>query len=158
MCFQKDGKTAQAARFIKSRIMTNLIDYVLSIDKFEQRCVFLKDMLQSPQLKYHAQTIGIDQSLSKNTNCEHKCLENIKNVYKQAGKCEDQQQFKDILKTDIVSTPEGFNNYSLISPMKSTPVEKPRALFRCEKKLIPVDLELLKISARQLNMELYHRH
>ena len=30
MCFQKDGKTAQAARCIKSRIMTKLIDSVLS--------------------------------------------------------------------------------------------------------------------------------
>ena len=26
MCFQKDGKTAQAARYIKSRIMNEVID------------------------------------------------------------------------------------------------------------------------------------
>ena len=60
MCFQKDGKTAQAARCIKSRIMTKVIDYVLSIDKFEQQCVVLKGMLQSPRLKDHVKTIGID--------------------------------------------------------------------------------------------------
>ena len=35
MCFQNDGKTSQAARCIKSRIMTNVIDSVLSIDIFE---------------------------------------------------------------------------------------------------------------------------
>ena len=34
ICFQKDGKTTQAVRCIKSRIMTKVIDYVLSIDKF----------------------------------------------------------------------------------------------------------------------------
>ena len=66
MCFQNDGKTDQAARCIKSRIMTKLIDSVLSIDTFEQQCVVLKGMLQSPCIKYHVQNIGIDQYLSKN--------------------------------------------------------------------------------------------
>ena len=62
--------------------MTKVIDYVLSIDTFEQQCVVLKGMLQSPRLKYHVQTIGIDQSLSNNAIYEHKCLENIKNYTK----------------------------------------------------------------------------
>ena len=66
MCFQKDGKTAQAARCIKSRIMNKVIEYVLSIDTFEQQCVVIKGMLQSLRLKYHVNTIGIDQSLSNN--------------------------------------------------------------------------------------------
>ena len=48
MCFQKDGKTAQDARCIKSSIMTKVIDYVLSIDTFEQKCVVLKNVFQSP--------------------------------------------------------------------------------------------------------------
>ena len=61
MCFLKEGKSDQAARCIKSRIMTKVIDYVLSIDTFEQQCVVLKGMLQSPRLKDHVQTIGIDQ-------------------------------------------------------------------------------------------------
>ena len=30
MCFQKDGRTAQATRCIKSRIMNKFIDYVIS--------------------------------------------------------------------------------------------------------------------------------
>ena len=47
MCSQKDGKTTQATRCIKSRIMTKVIDSVLLIDTFEQQCVVLKLMLQS---------------------------------------------------------------------------------------------------------------
>ena len=97
MCFQKDGKNSQAARCIKSRILNKLIDSVISIDTFEQKCVVFKGMLQSLLLKYHVQTIGIDQSLSKTSIYEHKCLENIKKVYKQAGKFDYQQQFKSIL-------------------------------------------------------------
>ena len=81
-------------------------------------------MLQSSRLKYHIQTIGIHPSLSKNDIYKHKCLENIKKVYKQAGKCDDQQQFKDVLEAAMVSTPEGFTNNSPISPMEPTPVNK----------------------------------
>ena len=78
MCFMKERKSDQAARCIKSRIMTKVIDSVLSIDTFEQQCVVLKVMLQSTRLKDHVQTIGIDQYLSNNAIYEHKCLEIIK--------------------------------------------------------------------------------
>ena len=91
MCFQRDGKTAQATRCDKSRIMTKVIDSVLSVDSFEQQCVVLKGMFQSPWLKDHIQTIGIDLSLSNNAIYEHKFLENIKKLYKQAGKCDEQK-------------------------------------------------------------------
>ena len=97
-----------------------MIDSVLSIDTFEQQCVVLKYMFQSPLLKYHVQTIGIHLSLSNNSIYEHKCLENIKKLYKQAGKCDDQQKFKDIIEAAKFSTPEGFTNNSPISPMKPT--------------------------------------
>ena len=89
MCFQKCGKTNQVVRCIKSRIMTELIDYILSIDTFEQQWVVIKCMLQSPRLKDHVQTIGIDQSLIKNAIYEQKIIENTKKLYKQAGKCDD---------------------------------------------------------------------
>ena len=89
MCFQKDGKTDQVARCIQSRIMTKVIDSVLSIGTFEQQCVVLKCMLQSPRLKDHVQTIGIDQSLIKNAIYEQEIIENTKKLYKQAGKCDD---------------------------------------------------------------------
>ena len=70
-CFQNDGKTAHVAKCIKSRIMTKVVDYVLSIDTFEQQCVVLRGMLQSPRLKYHMKNIGIDLSLSNNALYEH---------------------------------------------------------------------------------------
>ena len=61
-CFQNDGKTAQVAKYVRSRIMTRVIDYILPIDTFEQQFVVLKVMLKSPRLKYHMKTIGIHQS------------------------------------------------------------------------------------------------
>ena len=48
-------------------------------------------------------------------------------IYKQAGKCDKQQQLKDIIEAAMVSTPEGFTYNIPIYPMKSTPVKKPRA-------------------------------
>ena len=48
MCWLKKGKSDQAARCIQSRIMNKVIDYVLSIGAFEQKCVVLKGMFQSP--------------------------------------------------------------------------------------------------------------
>ena len=67
----------------------------------------------------------------------------------------------------MVSTPEGFTNDSPISPMKSTPVKKPRAqkslclstnILDVKRKLLPVKLGLINLSARQLNMEVHHGH
>ena len=110
MCFQKYGKTAQAARCIKSRIMTNVIDSLQSIDTFEQQCVMIKCIFQSPWVKDHIQTIGIDQSLNNNALYEHTFLGNIKKLYKQSGKCDSQQKFKYILEDAMVSTPELFTN------------------------------------------------
>ena len=47
----KEGKYEQTNRCIKSRIMTKVIDYVLSIDTFEQKSDVLKGMLQALRLK-----------------------------------------------------------------------------------------------------------
>ena len=84
-------------------------------------------MLQPQRLKYSIQTIGIDPYLSSNTIYEHKFLENIKTLYKQYGKCDYQQQFKDIIESAMVFTPEGFTNNGPIYPRPSTPVKKPSA-------------------------------
>ena len=78
----KEGKSDQAARCIKSRIINKVIDCVLSIDTFEQQCVVIKCMLPSLRLKYHVQTNGINPYLRNNATYEHKCLENIKTLYK----------------------------------------------------------------------------
>ena len=84
-------------------------------------------MLHSPLLKYHVQTIVIDKYLSNNDIYENKCIENIKKIYKQSGKCDNQQQFKDIPEAAMVYTPEGFTKKSPIYPMTSTPIKKPSA-------------------------------
>ena len=54
-------------------------------------------------------------------------MNNIKNIYQHAGKCDDQQNLKDILEAAILSTPEGFTDNSPNVHMTSSPVKKPSA-------------------------------
>ena len=63
-------------------------------------------MLQSSRLEYHIKTIGVDQSLCNRSSFEHKFLNDIKKIYQHAGKCDDQQNLKDFLDDDMVSTTE----------------------------------------------------
>ena len=100
-----------------------MIDYVLLIDTFEKHCFVLKGILQLLRLKDRVETISIHRSLINNALYEHKCLQNINKLYKHSGKCDNQKQFKDILDAAMVSTTEGFNYNSPISPMTSTPVK-----------------------------------
>ena len=58
---------------------------------------------------------------------EHKCLNNIKKIYQHAGKCDYQQNFKDILEADIVSTPEEITDYSPSFPMTQKTTNKTSA-------------------------------
>ena len=69
-------------------------------------------MLQSTCLEDDIKTIGIDQSLLKRTSFEQNVLNNIKKIYQHAGKCDDQQNFKDILDAAMVLTPEGVTDDS----------------------------------------------
>ena len=64
VCLQINGKASRASKCVKSRIMTMVIDSILSIDIFEEQFFVLKGMPRSPRLKYHMKTIGIDQSVS----------------------------------------------------------------------------------------------
>ena len=64
-------------------------------------------MLQSSRLEYHMKTIGIYQSSFTRSYFEHRCTNNIKNIYQHAGKCDDQQNLKYIIDDAILSTPEG---------------------------------------------------
>ena len=75
ICFQIYGKSSQAAKCVKSRILTKVIACVISIDTFEQKYAVIKDMLQPPRLKYHMKTIGIDQSLSNSAIFQHRCCD-----------------------------------------------------------------------------------
>ena len=74
-------------------------------------------MLQSYRLKQYTVTIGINKLLSNSSFYKHICLENINQLYKYSGKCENQQQYKSIIQTEILYTPEGFTENSPISPV-----------------------------------------
>ena len=54
-------------------------------------------------------------------------MKNINNIYQHAGKCENQQNLKDVLYTASVQTIEGFTDNSPNMPMTSKPVKKPSA-------------------------------
>ena len=51
-------------------------------------------------------------------------MNNIKNIYQHAGKCDDQQNLKDILDAAMVSTTEGVTDNSPNVPLTPTPVKK----------------------------------
>ena len=68
-------------------------------------------------------TIGIDQSLCTMSSFEHKCVNNIQKIYQHAGKCENQQNLKDILDATMVSTPEGATDDTPNVSITSTPVK-----------------------------------
>ena len=74
-------------------------------------------MLQPIRLEDHMKTIGIYQSLCTRSCFEHKYMNNIKKIYQHAGKCDDQQNLKDILDAAMVSTPEEVTDDSLHVPM-----------------------------------------
>ena len=104
-CFRVDNRSPHAAQCVKSCILNKVIDSILSIEKFEQQCVVIKFMLQSSRLEDHMKTFGIDQSSFTRSYFEHRCMTNIKKIYQHAGKCNDQQNLKDILEDAILSTP-----------------------------------------------------
>ena len=103
--FQINGQSSQADNCVKSRIMNKVVDYILSIDTFEQQFVLTKDMLQSMHLKDHMKSIGTDQSLSNSASFEHHFLNNIKNMYQHSGQCDDQQEFNYVIEDTMVSNP-----------------------------------------------------
>ena len=84
-------------------------------------------MLQSSRLEDHMETIGIDQSSFARSSFEHRCMNNIKKIYQHSGKCDDQQNLKDIIDAAILSTPEGVTDNIPNVHMTSKPVKKPSA-------------------------------
>ena len=52
--------------------------------------------------------LGMKQVLSHSAMYEHRYLENIKSLYKYAGKHDNRQQYKAIIEAAMVSTPEGL--------------------------------------------------
>ena len=81
-------------------------------------------MLQSSRREDHMKNIFVEQSLCARSSFEHKCMNNIKKIYQHAGKCDDQQNLKDILDAAMVSTPKVVTYEITNVPMTSTPVKK----------------------------------
>ena len=82
-------------------------------------------MLKASRIEDHMKTIGIDQSLCTRSYFEHKCMNNMIYIYQHVGKCDDQQNLRDIIDAAMVSTTEGVTYESLNVPMTSTSVKKP---------------------------------
>ena len=72
-------------------------------------------------------TIGFEQSLCNSSSFEQKCLNNTKEIYQHAGKCEYQQNLRDILDSAIVFTPQDVTDENTSFLMTSTPVKKSSA-------------------------------
>ena len=62
-------------------------------------------MLQSSRVEDHMKTIGTDLYTFARSYFDHRCMNNIKNIYQHAGKCDDQQNLKYIIDAAILSTP-----------------------------------------------------
>ena len=56
---------------------------------------------------------------------EQKNLKNIKKIYQNAGKCDDQQNLKDIIDADMVSTPEEVTEVSPSLRITQTKIKNP---------------------------------
>ena len=97
------------------------------MDKFEHTYAVIKCMLKSSRLKDHIKKIGIDKSLCTRYSFERRCMNNIKKIYQHAGKCDYQQNLKDILDDSMVSTTEGVTYNSPNVSMASKKVKKTSA-------------------------------
>ena len=88
--------------------MTKVIDLFIEIESFDNQRVIIKGLFQSELLKQHMVTIGVDQLLSDSTIHEHRCMEKIKKLNKSSIECNNQQNYKVILETSMISKHEGF--------------------------------------------------
>ena len=55
-------------------------------------------------------------------------MNNIRNIYQHARKCDDQQNLKGIIDDEMFSNPEGVTDNISNVPMTSTPVKKSSAM------------------------------
>ena len=79
------------------------------------------------RLEDHMKSIGIDQSSFTRSSFEHRCMNNIKEIYQHAGKCDDKKNLKYIIDAAILSTPEGVTDNSTNVHMTSISFKKPSA-------------------------------
>ena len=87
--------------------------------------LLLKVHCSKNNLKQHIVTIGVYQLLSNSAIYEHRCLENIKKLYKYYGKCDDKKQYKAIIEAEMVSNNEAFTDNNPMSPSQYMTVKSP---------------------------------
>ena len=85
-----------------------MIELIIDIGSFEQKCVIIKALLQSYRPKQHMVNIGVDQYLCNSAMYKHRCIKNINKWYKYAGKCDYKQQYKAIIDASMVFTPDSY--------------------------------------------------
>ena len=73
---------------------------------------YSQGVFQSEKPKEHMVTIGVYQLLIASALYEHRCLENTNKLYKYAGKCDYQQQYKAIIEAAMVYNPKGLTENS----------------------------------------------
>ena len=71
--------------------------------------------------------IGVDQSLSNSALYEHRCLVNIKKLYKVAVKCEYQYRYKAIIGSALFSITKVCTDNSLMTPNSYVSTKNPSA-------------------------------
>ena len=71
--------------------------------------------------------IGVYQLFSNSSLYEHRCLENIKIKYQSADKCDYQRQYKSIIESIMVYTPEVFSENSQMSSGQSVSIKKTKS-------------------------------
>ena len=103
-CFQTDGETAQNSQCDKSRELNKVIGSVLYIGSFEKKCVMIKELFHSEQLKQHMFKAGVYQWISISALYEHILMGNVGKLYKYYIKCDNQHQYKALIESDMVST------------------------------------------------------
>ena len=69
-------------------------------------------------------TFGVHQLLSNSALYEHICLGKIKKLYKSTGKCDGQHQYKSIIGSAMISTPEVLTENSPLSVGTSGTMKK----------------------------------
>ena len=72
-------------------------------------------------------TIRVEIFLSNSDLYEHRCLENIKKLYKSDGKYDDQQKYRDIIESSTVSTIYGINENTPMAMVTSGTMKNPSA-------------------------------
>ena len=93
-----------------------MIDLIIEIQSFDQKCFIIGGLVQSERLKQHMVKSQVDLLLSDSELYEHISMENINKLYKSSEGCDNQQEYKAIIESAKISICEVFNDKIPISP------------------------------------------